>query len=284
MSPEPHESKGSTTITVCVPTHNEAATIGLIVAAIRRSLVDEVALVDEILVVDDHSSDDTLAVARAAGARAITSESVLPQLGSRRGKGEALWKSLAAIRSDLVVWIDGDIVDFDVHFVSRLVEPLLAEPDVVFVKGYYERPVGSEQMSGGRVTELVARPALSLYRPDVAAFLQPLSGEFAARRAALQHVPFAAGYGVDVALLIDVVDRYGHGRVRQADLGVRVHRNRPLEELAPQAMEVLHAILRRAGQPVPDDALLVRPDAPSVPVLTDDRPPLSDLPAEWLDT
>jgi glucosyl-3-phosphoglycerate synthase len=278
-----HELKGPTTITVCLPAHNEAATVGLIVKAIRTGLVDDLHLVDEIVVLDDHSTDDTAAIATEAGATVIPSDRVLPQFGARRGKGEALWKSLAAIHSDIIVWVDADIVDFEAHFVSRLVEPLLLDPELMFVKGYYDRPVGAAQVSGGRVTELLARPALSLFHPDLATYVQPLSGEFAARRAALQDIPFAAGYGVDVALLIDVVDRYGHERVAQADLGVRVHRNRPLDELGPQALEVLHAILRRAGQPVPGEATLVRPGRPPVQALTDDRPALSEIPASWLD-
>lgn len=268
------QCKGNATIAVCLPAHNEAATVGTIIDTIRAELVVAVPLIDEIIVIDDASTDATATVAAAAGARVVACSALLPGLGSRRGKGEAMWKSLAATTCDIVVWIDADIVAFDAHFVSRLVAPLINDSNCVFVKGHYQRPIASTGLTGGRVTELVARPALSLYFPGLAEFPQPLSGEIAARRDALITLPFAAGYGVDIGLLIDVCSRYGIDRVRQADLGVRVHRNRPLDELAPQAFEVLHTVLRRAGHHPEKSALLSNAQGDPVAVQVDDRPPM----------
>jgi glucosyl-3-phosphoglycerate synthase len=274
-------SKGSATVAVCLPAHDEAATIGSIIDAVRAELVVGAPLVDQIVVLDDASTDATARVARDAGATVLASAEILASAGTRRGKGEAMWKSLAGIDAEIIAWIDADIVDFDTGFITRLVRPLLEDPDCVFVKGHYARPVGDDGLPGGRVTELVARPALSLYHPDLTVFPQPLSGEIAARRSALTGLPFASGYGVDVGLLIDVVRRFGLDRVARADLGIRVHRNRPLAELAPQAFEVLHAILRRAGIALPDVPRLLDPDG--VPLTTNiaERPALDSLPGDW---
>lgn len=274
------ETKNGLTVTVCLPAHNEAATIGDIVDAIRTELVVDVPLVDDILVLDDASTDATAAVARTAGATVVSSADVLPAVGTRRGKGEAMWKSLAASRTDLIAWIDADIVGFDTRFVTGLVAPLITDADCVFVKGHYARPVDDGAASGGRVTELVARPALAMYHPELCVFPQPLSGEIAARRCALRALPFAAGYGVDIGLLIDVADRYGLDRMARADLGVRIHRNRPLDELAPQAFEVLDTILRRAGVDVPRGATLRDVTGATVPTRVGDRPALDDLTGE----
>lgn len=270
-------AKGSSTIAVCLPAHNEAATVGQIIDTLRSELQVAAPLLDEIIVLDDASSDATAQVSAQAGARVVASHEVLPDVAPRRGKGEVMWRSLAAVNSDIIVWVDADIVGFDAAFVTRLVAPLLTDPHLRFVKGHYARPVGSDGTLGGRVTELVARPALSMYFPQLADFPQPLSGEIAARRAALTALPIAAGYGVDVGLLIDVTERYGIDSIARADLGVRVHRNRPLDQLAPQAYEVLHTILRRAGQHIPPTAYLI--DAGGVPVetKTDDRPPIDSL-------
>ena len=270
--------KGTMTVAVCLPAHNEDATIASIIDAIRAELIVGAPLVDEIVVLDDASEDATARVAREAGATVYASAEVLPELGGRRGKGEAMWKSVAAIDADIIAWVDADIVDFDTAFITRLVEPLIDDPDCVFVKGHYDRPVGEHGLPGGRVTELVARPALSLYFPHLAVFPQPLSGEIAARRSAVAGLPFASGYGVDIGLLIDVVERYGLDRVARADLGVRIHRNRPLDQLAPQAFEVLHAVLSRAGVTMPTHPTLRDSDGRPVTTMTDDRPPLTSRP------
>lgn len=271
------EAKGTTTVAVCLPAHDEAATIGPIIDAIRAELVVATPLVDEIVVLDDASTDATARIARDAGATVLASADVLPAAGTRRGKGEAMWKAVAGIDADVISWIDADIVDFDPGFVTRLVQPLLDDPDCVFVKGHYTRPVGAGGLPGGRVTELVARPALSLYHPELTVFPQPLSGEIAGRRSALVGLPFTSGYGVDVGLLIDVVRRFGLDRVASVDLGVRIHRNRPLAELTPQAFEVLHAILRRADVDVAESPRLVGADGAPVATNVEERPALDTL-------
>ncbi|MCC5951773.1 MAG: glucosyl-3-phosphoglycerate synthase [Acidimicrobiia bacterium] len=274
------EAKGDLSVSVCLPAHNEAATVGSIVATIVDQLGPAAAgLVDEVLVLDDHSTDATAAVAAGAGARVVTAGDVLPEFGDGHGKGQALWKSLYASEGDLVVWCDADVTDFDAGFVTGLVGTLLCEPDVVFVKGFYDRPL-RQGAGGGRVTELVARPAVALLHPELTPFVQPLAGEYAGRRHVLERLPFVGGYGVDLALLIDVAARYGLGAMAQVDLGVRVHRNRSLDELGPQAMAVLQAALARATPDrTPASADLLRPDKAPVRVDMDERPPLIEVPA-----
>ncbi len=277
------EAKGTATVAVCLPAHDEAATIGPIIDAIRAELVVANPLVDEIVVLDDASTDATARIAHDAGATVLASAEVLPAAGTRRGKGEAMWKAVAGIAADIISWVDADLVDFDPGFVTRLVRPLLDDPECVFVKGHYSRPVGADGLPGGRVTELVAKPALSLYHPELTVFPQPLSGEIAARRSALTALPFSSGYGVDVGLLIDVARRHGLQRIAMADLGVRVHRNRPLDQLAPQAFEVLHAILRRADVDLPATPHLVGADGEPVATNVEERPALDTLPRAWFE-
>ncbi|MGH9187589.1 MAG: glucosyl-3-phosphoglycerate synthase [Acidimicrobiales bacterium] len=279
------EVKGATVVSVCLPARNEADTIGAIVAAIRRGLVDDVALVDELIVVDDHSSDRTADLAADAGAFVVQAADVLPEYGKGHGKGEALWKSLHVSRGDVVVWCDSDILDFDARFVTGLLGPLLTEPRVGFVKGSYSRPAAVAGEGGGRVTELVARPLLSLFFPELIPIVQPLAGEFAGRRTLLEQLPFVEGYGVDIGLLIDVVQRFGIEGVAQVDLGSRRHRNRSLDELSPQALAVAQTVLRRAGVPVGrSPVVLERPGLPPTLVDTAERPPLASVPGYRLRT
>ena len=240
-------------VSLCIPAKDEEATVGLLVRSVVRDLVERVPLLDEVVVLDDRSVDATASLAEAAGARVVCVDEVLPELDRRTGKGEALWKSVAGSVGDIVVWVDADIRRFDTNFVLGLVAPLITDPDVDFVKGWYAR-------EGGRVTELVARPVLSMLFPHLAVFHQPLAGEYGGRRALLEQVPFVGGYGVDIGLLIDVADRIGIERMAQVDLGVRVHRNRPLDALAPQAATVLRTALTRAGIPLPEHPTqLIRP-------------------------
>ncbi|MDQ3947425.1 MAG: glucosyl-3-phosphoglycerate synthase [Actinomycetota bacterium] len=266
---------------LCIPARNEEATIGTIVASTRRRLVESVPLLDEILVLDDGSTDGTAAAARDAGARVVAGASVLPEAGPGSGKGDAIWKSLAASSGDLVCWVDGDISDFGPRFVVGLLGPLLTRPEVSFVKGFYHRPGGGATTGGGRVTELAARPLLSLLFPSLAAIIQPLAGEYAGRRTLLESLPITQGWGVDLALILDVAATAGLPALAQVDLGTRRHRHRPLGELAPQAMAVAVAALRRAGVPEREALHLVRFDGDhqrlEVAVETRERPPLASL-------
>jgi len=271
-------AKGSRRISLCLPARDEAATVGAIVAAVHRTLVLDQPLVDEILVLDDHSTDATAEVAAAAGARVVAAADVAPEFGADPGKGQALWKTVLASTGDLIVWCDADLRDFDPAFVTGLVGPLLTEPEVQFVKGFYERPEAGGQPGGGRVTELLARPALALLHPALAAMVQPLSGEYAARRSLVEDLPFVEGYGVDVGLLLDALAAVGLRGLAQVDLGSRLHRNRSLAELSVQATEVLHTILDRAGvADLPDAVVLDRPAAGPARVRIGERPAPSSL-------
>lgn len=272
--------KAATSVAVCIPAHDEAQTIGDIVRAIRSDLMEQVPLVDELVVVDDRSTDATAAVAEAAGARVVRTAPVEGVDGPYGGKGDALWTSLHRTRSDVVVWCDADIRHFSTHFVTGLLGPLLTDPSIMFVKGFYERPVDGVVSTGGRTTELVARPLLALLFPQLSHVVQPLSGEYGGRREVLEELPFVQGYGVDIALLVDVVARYGVEALAQVDLGVRVHRNRTLDELSPQALAILQAALRRAGAELPEHlaTTLVRPGLAPLVVEHRERPALVTLP------
>ena len=269
------ERKGGDRISVCLPARNEEATVGEIVSRIREQLVERVPLVDELIVIDDHSNDATAAHAEAAGATVVDAASVLPEMAGGPGKGRALWRSLHVSGGDIVVWCDTDVTNFGTQFVVGLLGPLLTEPGLVYVKGFYQRPLGTGGNGGGRVTELVARPLLSLLHPALTSVAQPLSGEYAGRRVALEQVPFVCGYGVEIGLLIDLAARFGVEAMAQVDLGTRRHRNRPLRDLGPQAMTIMQVALRRAEPGFVDEsAVLVRPEEPPIAVSADELPPL----------
>jgi glucosyl-3-phosphoglycerate synthase len=284
--------RGGHRISVVLPARNEEATVGSLVADLRAHWMHWVPLVDELLVVDSDSTDATAAVARAAGADVVASSEVLPTHGSRPGKGEALWKSLAATTGDLVVFLDADLLGDVAHYVPGLLGPLLADPHVLYVKGCYTRPLEtggrSEPVGGGRVTELTARPLINALWPELAGFVQPLGGEYAGRRSALEQVPFVASYGVEVGLLIDLLRLGGLHALAQVDLGVRRHTSQSVEALGEMAGQVVSAVLARTGDGpslLGTSGLLTqfRHDGTTfVPrssdVAVDERPPMATVP------
>jgi glucosyl-3-phosphoglycerate synthase len=241
-------AKAGRTISVVLPALNEEETVGAVVESIAPMLG---GLVDELIVLDSGSTDDTEIRAVAAGARVITREQALPDVEPQPGKGEVLWRSLAATTGDIVVFVDSDLIDPDPMFVPRLVGPLLIVEGVHLVKGFYRRPLkvdgGEDANGGGRVTQLVARPLLAALRPELSCVLQPLSGEYAGTRELLTSMPFAPGYGVEIGLLVDTYDRLGLDAIAQVNLGVRAHRNRPLTQLGSMSRQVIATLLSRCG-------------------------------------
>lgn len=236
---------GGTTVSLVVPARNEAATVGDVVTRVRDALVDTVALLDEIVVIDSDSTDDTYAVATDAGARVFRSAEIRPDLGSVPGKGEAMWKSLFVTRGDLLVFMDADLLDWDTHFVPGLLGPLLGDPDVALVKGFYERPFVRgheiEAFEGGRVTELVARPLIAIAFPELAGLVQPLAGEWAVRRSLFASLNVPTGYAVELAALVDTAATLGLDAIAQVDLGRRAHRHQALRDLGAMAVQILAA-------------------------------------------
>lgn len=241
-------AKGPRTVSVVLPALDEQETVAGVVSAVRTMLG---TLVDEIVVLDSGSTDATAARASVAGARVVSREQAVPALEPVPGKGEALWRSLAATTGDLVVFLDADLVECDPGFVPALLGPLLTVAGVSLVKGFYRRPIRVEgelaDTGGGRVTELVARPLLAALRPELAGVVQPLGGEYAGTRALLESLPFAPGYGVEIGLLLDTHARHGLGALAQVNLGVRTHRNRSLLQLGVMSRQILGTALRRCG-------------------------------------
>jgi glucosyl-3-phosphoglycerate synthase len=246
------EAKGQTAVSVVIPARNEEATVGRIAAAIRSALIQAVPLVDEVIVVDSRSVDGTATAARAAGAIVVSQDDVTRSLPPMNGKGDAMWAGLAVASGDVVAFVDGDVDPFFPHFVTGLLGPLLTDPAVSFVKGFYHRPLTSEGHSepdgGGRVTELLARPLLNLFWSDLAGFVQPLAGEAAGRREVLDRVPFVSGYGVEIAMLVDLLDLVGLDALAQVDLGERAHRNQGNEALGQMAAQILLTAWSRLGR------------------------------------
>ena len=232
-------------ISVVIPAHNEEATVGEIVAAVRRELMVERPLIDELVVMDSDSTDGTAEAARRAGAVVFRCRDVGEGLGTYPGKGEALWKSLLVTTGDILLFMDADLSRWGTHFVTGLLGPLL-EPvqGTLLVKGCYDR-VGNGSIGGGRVTELVARPLLNLWWPELAWIAQPLAGEWATKRTLIETLPIPVGYGVELAVLIDTANHYGLDALAQVDLGERSHRSRPDADLAIMAAELLMVADRR---------------------------------------
>jgi len=237
------------TISLAFPTYNEEANIGNEVELVRRALVQQNPLLDEVAVIDSGSTDKTREVARDAGADVYLADDILPDLDSLRGKGENLWKSLHVLKGDIIVWADADIENFHPKFVYGLVGPLLENEDLLFVKAFYERPlaVGGDLLGtgGGRVTEIFVRPIFGCFYPELGLLFQPCAGEYAGRRSLFENLPFAAGYGVETGLLIDIYERYGMDVIGQVNLDKRIHRNQKLESLGNMSFEIMHAFINR---------------------------------------
>ncbi|MGW3519527.1 glucosyl-3-phosphoglycerate synthase [Streptomyces hydrogenans] len=278
-------AKRGTTVSVVLPALNEEATVGDIVRAIRRELMTEgVPLVDELVVIDSGSTDRTAEVAAAAGARVVSRDGILPRIPAVPGKGEVLWRSLMVTSGDVVCFVDADLRDFSADFVTGIVGPLLTDPDVEFVKAMYDRPFGDTPGQGGRVTELVARPLLNLHWPRLAGFVQPLGGEYAARRSLLERLPFPVGYGVELGLLVDALHTVGLDALAQVDVGVRKHRHQD-----GQALGRMAAAIYRTAQLRLSRGHLVRPrltqfergeagfEPRTYAVDTEERPPMAEI-------
>jgi glycosyltransferase involved in cell wall biosynthesis/nucleotide-binding universal stress UspA family protein len=237
------------TISLVLPALNEEATVGNVIRSIKSALMENVPLIDEIVLMDSRSTDRTAEIAQSLGVPVFIHQDVLPQYGLRRGKGEALWKSLHITRGDLVFWIDTDIINIHPRFVYGLIGPLLLNPGVQFVKGFYRRPLRVdgklEAGGGGRVTELTARPLLNLFYPELSGVIQPLSGEYGGRRSLLEQLPFYTGYGVETGMLIDVLERAGLSSIAQVDLEERIHRNQPLQALSKMSFAIIQVVINK---------------------------------------
>jgi glucosyl-3-phosphoglycerate synthase len=242
------EEQGST-ISLALPALNEEVTVGKVITTIKKALMDDVPLLDEIVLIDSDSSDKTRQIAEDLGVPVYIHQELLPDLGARTGKGEALWKSLLVTRGDIIVWIDTDIINIHPRFIYGIIGPLLLNRNIQLVKGFYRRPLrmGAKMQAsgGGRVTELAARPLLNLFYPELSGVIQPLSGEYAGRRESLEKAVFFSGYGVETGLLIDVFEQFGLRAIAQVDLLERIHRNQGLEALSKMSFAIIQTVLRK---------------------------------------
>jgi glucosyl-3-phosphoglycerate synthase len=243
------KQKQNLTISLALPALNEEQTVGRVIRSIRNVLMKRVPLLDEIVLIDSNSTDHTRQIAEKIGVPVQIHQNILPQYGARKGKGEALWKSLYCTSGDIIIWIDTDIVNIHPRFIYGLIGPLLLRPEIDFVKGFYRRPlkVGNKMQagSGGRVTELTARPLLNLFYPELSGMVQPLSGEYGGRRKVLEQLPFFSGYGVEIGLLIDMLDKFGLSSIAQVDLMERIHHNQPLDALSKMSFAIIQAVFRK---------------------------------------
>jgi glycosyltransferase involved in cell wall biosynthesis/nucleotide-binding universal stress UspA family protein len=282
-------------ISLALPALNEEKTVGKVLETIKRTLVSNVPLLDEVVLIDSNSEDRTREIAQSLGIPVYIHQSILPEYGARPGKGEALWKSLYCTHGDIVIWLDTDITNIHPRFAYGLIGPLLLRPNIQFIKGFYRRPlkVGNKTQAGGggRVTELTARPLLNLFYPELSGVIQPLSGEYGGRRTALEQLRFFSGYGVEIGLLIDMFEKFGLSAIAQVDLQERIHHNQPLEALSKMSFAIIQAVMRRLesryGQNILENVnktmKLIRYEQESFmleieEIAERDRPPMIELP------
>lgn len=283
------------TISLALPALNEQETVGNVIQTVKEALMEAKPLLDEIVLMDSDSTDQTREIVESLGIPIYIHQHTLPEYGARLGKGEALWKSLYVTQGDILVWVDTDIVNIHPRFVYGLLGPLLVNPSIQFVKGFYRRPlrVGEKVQAGGggRVTELTARPLLNLFFPELSGVVQPLSGEYGGRRSALEQLTFYSGYGVETGLLIDVFEKFGLSAIAQVDLRERIHHNQPLESLSKMSFAIIQVVIRkleqRYGQGILEDVnrsmKLIRYEPGRLfleveKIAERDRPPMVSLP------
>ncbi|HUF43267.1 MAG TPA: glucosyl-3-phosphoglycerate synthase [Verrucomicrobiae bacterium] len=289
------KQKQKLTISLALPALNEAETVGNIIRIIKLHLFDQIPLLDELVLIDSGSTDDTVKIAEEVGIPVYVHQEILPQHGAFHGKGEALWKSLYVLKGDIIAWVDTDIRNFYPGFVYGLLGPLLREPEIAYVKGFYRRPIKMEgnlvSEGGGRVTELTIRPLFNLFYPDLSGMIQPLAGEYAGRRTALERVPFFTGYGVETGLLIDLFNEVGLNAIAQVDLEERVHRNQTLASLSQMAFAIIQVVMQRLQEKnriqmfdeVNRSMKLIKPQQKSYalelkPIQDRERPPMLMIP------
>lgn len=293
------KKKQGMSISLALPALNEVETVGKVIRTMKKELMQRFSLLDEIVLIDSNSTDRTREIAKKEGVPVYIHQELLPNMEPRRGKGEALWKSLLVTKGDIIVWIDTDIVNIHPRFVYGIIGPLLINPQVQLVKGFYRRPlrVGQKMQAGGggRVTELTARPLLNLFYPELSGVVQPLSGEYAGRREALERATFYSGYGVETGLLIDIYEKFGLPSIAQVDLLERIHHNQHLEALSKMSFAIIQTVIRklekRFGRAVLEDVnrsmKMIRHDAKGYSLEVEqiaeyERPPMIEV-QEYVD-
>ncbi len=290
------KSQKELTISLCLPTLNEEKTIGKELVILKSELMTRYPLLDEIVVVDSGSTDDTRSIARAFGADVYKADDILPHLEPYKGKGENLWKALYITKGDIIVYLDADIKNIHHRFVYGLVGPLLIYDHIKYVKAFYDRPIaiGRNKIrptGGGRVTELVIRPLFSLFFPDLTQILQPLSGEYAGFRDVFEQIPFPIGYGIETSMILDIYHKWGLDVIAQVDLEKRIHRNQDTKALGKMAFAILKTFFSRTvnlglinfNTPLHDTMIQynlvkseIQPDLLTIEGL--ERPPIIEIP------
>ena len=289
------KEKQALKISLCIPTLNEELTIGKEIVIFRSELMERYPLIDEFAVIDSGSKDNTLEVAASFGADTYRAKDILSEVGDKPGKGENLWKAIYQLKGDIIIYVDADIANIHPRFVTGIIGPLLLNPKTKYCKAFYDRPItfssGVRASGGGRVTEILIRPLFSLFFPELAALIQPLSGEFAVRREVLEKISFPIGYGVETAHILDVYMQWGLEAFAQCDLDQRIHRNQSTTALGKMSVGILQTFLNRMKRydmvnKLPEMATLYRQfqaegnryDLLEKSIIEDERPPMITIP------